>query len=160
MIYSEFIDLIYAWVYLLLGVITYPGNHQSIVTSASGQIVMAPANSPGSFPHYVSYAGNYPNQEVVSQSGGGAQVVSSIPYDANQVVSTDTSAAGAVQATESVTYSGQEPPPVYQEEQQPVHVVSTDTSAAGSVEATASVTYSGHEPPPGYQEEQQPVHAS
>ena len=48
----------------------YPG------TNASGQTVMAPAYSPGRFPHYISYSGDYPNQAVVSQSGGGAQVVS------------------------------------------------------------------------------------
>ena len=114
MICSEFIDLIYAWVCLLLGVIAYPENQQYIVTSTSGQTVMACAYPPGSFPHYVSYAGNYPSQVVVSQSGEGAQVVSSIPYHANQVVSTDTSAAGSGQATASVTYSDHEPPLAYQ----------------------------------------------
>ena len=113
MIYSEFVDLTYAYLYLLLGAIMYPG------TTISGQSVMAPAYPPGSFPHYVSYAGDYPNQTVVSQSGGGAQVVSSTPCHANQVLSTEASAAGAVQDTASVTYAGQEPPPAYQERQQP-----------------------------------------
>ena len=115
MICSEFIDLIYAWVYLLLGAIMCPR------TSANGQTVMAPSYPPGSFPHYVLYAGNNQNQAVVWQSGGGAQVVSSTPYHANQVVSTEASAAGSVQDTTSVTNSGQEPPPAYQERQQPFH---------------------------------------
>ena len=61
----------------------YPG------TSISGQTVMVPAYPPGSFPRYVSYVGNYPNQAVVSQFGGGAQVISSSPSHANQVILTD-----------------------------------------------------------------------
>ena len=93
----------------------YPG------TSISGQTVMVPAYPPGIFPRYVSYAGNYPNQAVVSQFGGGAQVISSSPSHANQVILTDASAARAVQDTASVTYSDQEPPPAYQERQQPFH---------------------------------------
>ena len=112
MIYSEFVDLTYAYLYLLLGVIMYPE------TRISGQTVIAPAYPPA-YPHYVSYAGDYSNQTVVSQSGGEAQVVSSTPCHANQVVSTEASAAGAVQDTASVTYSRQEPPPAYQERQQP-----------------------------------------
>ena len=115
MIYSEFVDLTYTWVYLLLGVIMYPG------TGISGQTVLAPAYPPGNFPCYVSYAGNHPNQPVVSQSGGGAQVISSTPSHVNQVVSTNASATRAVQDTASVTYSDQEPPPAYQERQQPFH---------------------------------------
>ena len=105
MIYSEFVDLTYTWVYLLLGVIMYPG------TGISGQTVLAPAYPPG----------NFPNQTVVSQSGGGAQVISSTPSHANRVVSTNASAARAVQDTASFTYSDQEPPPAYQERQQPFH---------------------------------------
>ena len=110
-----FIDLNYAWVYLVLGIIMYP------VINANGQTVMAPAYSPGSFPQYISYLVNYPNQAVVSQSAGETQVVSSTPYNANQVVLTEASVVGSVQDTAIVTYSGQEPPPAYQERQQPFH---------------------------------------
>lgn len=46
----EYVDLIFALVYLLLGVILYPGNQCYIVTSACGQTVMLPACPPGSAP--------------------------------------------------------------------------------------------------------------
>ena len=104
MIYSEFVDLISALLYLLLGVIMYPGNQQYIVTSASEQTVMAPVYPPGSVPHYVSSAGIYPNQSVVSTT-----------YYPNQVVATEASTAGLMHGATSVTYSSQGPPPAYQE---------------------------------------------
>ena len=66
---------------------------------------MAPVFPPGSVPHYVSLAGIYPNQAGLSQSGGEAQVSSTTFYP-NQVL-------------HSVTYSGQGPPPAYQEKKQP-----------------------------------------
>lgn len=46
----EYVDLIFALAYLLLGVILYPGNQHYIVTSACGQTVMLPAYPPGSAP--------------------------------------------------------------------------------------------------------------
>ena len=92
----------------------YSGNQQYIVTSASGQTVMAPAYPPGSAPHYVSSAGFYPNHAGVSQSVGGAQV-SSTTYYPNQVVATEASTTGPMQGATMVTYSSQEPPPAYQE---------------------------------------------
>ena len=82
---------------------------------------MAPAYPPGSIPHYVSYAGNYPNQAVASQTGGRAQVVSSTPCHADQEVAIDGTAAVSVQGPTSVTYSSQGQPPAYQEKQQPFH---------------------------------------
>ena len=82
---------------------------------------MAPAYSPGSIPHYVSYAGNYPNQAVVSQTGRPAQVVSSTTCHADQEVAIDGTAAVSVQGPTSVTYSAQGQPPAYQEKQQPLH---------------------------------------
>lgn len=39
----------------------------------------------------------------------------------NLVAATETSVAGSVQGTASVTYPGQGPLPAYQEKQQPVH---------------------------------------
>ena len=115
MICSEFVDLISGLVYLLLGVIMYPGNQQYILTSESGQTVMAPVYPPGSVPDYVSSAGIYPNQAGVSQSGGGA-LVSSTAYP-NQVVAAEASTAGTMQGATSVTYSNQGPPPAYEEKE-------------------------------------------
>ena len=94
-------------------VIVYPGHQQCIVTSASGQTVMVTTFPSGSISHYVSSTGNYPNQAVVSQTGGGAQVVSLAPYCLNQVISTQASAAAKWQGAASVTYSNQGPPPEY-----------------------------------------------
>ena len=116
MICSEFVDLISGLVYLLLGVIMYPGNQQYILTSGSGQTVMAPVYPPGSVPDYVSSAGIYPNQAGVSQSGGGA-LVSSTAYYPNQVVAAEASTAGTMQGATSVTYSNQGPPPAYEEKE-------------------------------------------
>ena len=99
----------------------YPGNQQYVVTSASGQTVMVPAYPPGSVPHYVSSAGNYPNHAIVSQTGGGAQAVASAPYYPNQVVATQASTAGELQGATTVVYSSQGPPPAYEEKEQPVN---------------------------------------
>ena len=112
-------DLIYALVYLLLGVIMYSGNQQYIATITNGKTVKVPAYPPESVPHYVSYPENYPNQAVVSHTVGGAHTVFSTPCHANQVVATVASATSSLQGTASVTYSGQGPPPAYQEKQQP-----------------------------------------
>ena len=112
MICLQFADLISTLVYLLLGVIMYPGYQQYTLTSASGEAVMAPANPPGRIPHYVSPAGNYPNQAGVAQSGGGTQV-SSTTYYPNQAVATDASTPRPMQRATSVTYSTYEPPPAY-----------------------------------------------
>ena len=116
----EYVDLISALVYLLLGVIIYPGNQQYIVTSASGQTVMLLAYPPGSVPHYVSHAEIYPSQAGFSQNGGRVHV-SSTMYHPNQVVATEASTAGPMKSSTSVTYSSQGPPPTYQEKEQPGH---------------------------------------
>lgn len=118
MIFLEFVDLISTQVYIILGVLMYAGNQQYIITSASGQAVMAPAYPSGSALPYVSSAGFYPNQAGVSQSGGAAQV-SSTTYYSNQAVATEASTAGSMQGATCVTYSSQGPPPAYQEKKQP-----------------------------------------
>lgn len=118
MIFSEFVDLISTQVYIISGVLMYAGNQQYIITSASGQAVMAPAYPSGSALPNVSSAGFYPNQAGVSQSAGGAQV-SSTTYYSNQAVATEASTAGSMQGATCVTYSSQGPPPAYQEKKQP-----------------------------------------
>ena len=117
---SEFVDLISALLYPLLGVIMYPGNQQYIVTSESGQTVMASAYPPGSVPHFVSCAGMYPNQSGVSQCGGAGQV-SSTSYYPDQVIATEAKTTRPMQGATSVTYSGQGPPPAYPEKEQLGH---------------------------------------
>ena len=88
----EYVDLIFALAYLLLGVILYPGNQHYIVTSACG-----------------------------SQSGGRAQVSLTMCHP-NHLVATEGSAAGPMQSATSVTYSSQGPPPTYQEKEQHSHL--------------------------------------
>ena len=114
MVCSEFVDQISALLYLLSGVIMYPGNQQYIVTSASGQTVITPAYPPGSVPHYVSPTGVCPNQPGVSLSGSGTQVCST-SYCPNQEFATEARTAGSMQGVTSVTYSAQGPPPKYEE---------------------------------------------
>ena len=113
MISSEFFDLISTLLYLLLGVIMYPGNQQYIVTSASGQTVMTSAYPSKIVLHYVSSAEIYPNQSGVSQGEGGAQV-SSTTYYPNLVVASEARTAGPMQGATSVTYPDHGPPPAYQ----------------------------------------------
>ena len=106
---------------IFLGVIVYPGYQQYIVESGSGPTVMVPTYPSGSISHYVSPAGNYPNQASVLQTGGGAQVVSSAPYYPSQVVSTQASAAAELKGATSVACSSQGPPPSYEEKEQRVN---------------------------------------
>ena len=107
---------------IFLGVIVYPGYQQYIVESGSAPTVMVPTYPSGSISHYVSPAGNYPNQAAVSQTGGGAQVVSSEPYYPSQVVvATQASAAAELQGATSVECSSQGPPPAYEEKEQCVN---------------------------------------
>ena len=106
---------------IFLGVIVYPGYQQYIVDSGSAPTVMVPTYPSGSISHYVSPAGNYPNQAAVSQTGGGAQVVSSEPYYPSQVVATQASAAAELQGATSVECSSQGPPPAYEEKERCVN---------------------------------------
>ena len=73
--------------------------------------MMIPAYSPVGVPQYVSSAGNYSKQAVVSQTGVGEQLVSSVPYYPNQVIGTQTITTGRSQSSESGTYSSQAPHP-------------------------------------------------
>lgn len=107
---------------IFLGVIVYSGYQQYIVESGSAPTVMVPTYPSGSISHYVSPAGNYPNQAAVSQTGGGAQVVSSEPYYPSQVVATQASAAAELQGATSVECSSQGPPPAYGEKEQFVNI--------------------------------------
>ena len=99
----------------------YPGSQQYTVSSANGQTVMVPTYPSGSISHYVSPARSYPNQAVASQTAGGVQVISSVPYYPNQAVATQASAAAEFQGAASVTYSSQGPPPAYEGKEQCVN---------------------------------------
>ena len=105
---------------IFLGVIVYPGYQQYIVESGSGPTVMVDTYPSGSISHYVSPAGNHPNQAVVSQTGGGAQVFSAHYYP-SQVVASQGSTAAELQGATSVTCSSQGPPPSYEEKEQRVN---------------------------------------
>ena len=120
MVCSEFVDQISALLYLLSGVIMYPGNQKYIVTNPSGQTVMTPAYPPGSVPDYVLSTGVCPNQSGVSVNVGGTQV-SSLSYYPNQGVATEARTAGPMQGATNVIYSVQGPPPKYEKKEELGH---------------------------------------
>ena len=77
---------------------------------------MVPVDPPGSLLQYFSSEGNHSNQVFFSETGGDSQVASSTTNFTNQVFTTQASTEKAVQVATCITYSGQGPPPTYQEQ--------------------------------------------